>query len=124
MESQGGVMRTWGLLIISMVFWVGAAHADSPKADWGTDDVQTRLSDISRRVAGRVLGTFVREGMTEGQVRRILGRDQRSLPMGGTVGGVLFFHWDYRDYGLSVSFLSDHTGVVRVSAVDFRPFFD
>jgi hypothetical protein len=55
---------------------------------------------------------------------RILGKGQKPLPTGGLTGSTVFRFRCYYDYGLSVSFVSDGSGVLRVDWVAFRPLFD
>jgi hypothetical protein len=62
--------------------------------------------------------------MTERQVSRILGPQQRPLPTGGLIGGVVFSCWHYDSYGLGVTFVSDAKGVYRVAWAACQPLIE
>ena len=93
-----------------------------PSPDSGPSLAWDRLSVVPKRVAGRVLGSLVREGMTVEQVRRLLG-DHEGLPTGGVVGGISFYTYRYPDLGLGVDFVSDGASPARVRAVRYDPLF-
>lgn len=82
------------------------------------------LPDGPRRTAGRVLGRLVLPGLSLGQVRWLIGEHQprlKPLPTVGLVGGALFARFGYENYGLSVTFLSDAAGVLRVGGIVYNP---
>jgi hypothetical protein len=73
------------------------------------------------RFKGRYLGSFVRKGMTQDEVERILGKDDRPLPTDGVIGGILFRSLHYTDLGLGVALIGDEKGVFRVDDISFQP---
>ena len=86
-----------------------------------------RVSDWSKvlyKLQGRLLVNFIRGGMTDEEIVRMLGVGDKPLPTGGLVSGVLFVWRRYDNYGFTVSFVGDNTGVLRVRSVTFRPLFD
>lgn len=82
---------------------------------------QKKIDPVTGRFIGRVLGMFVRRGMTKEQVDRILCGDQCGLEGGFLSGGLISLSWRYDMYGLTVSFSSDEKGVFRVWQVSYWP---
>src|SRR5262249_5441470 len=96
--------------------------ADACPAQAGTPPgcSSDRVKFLSR-LQGRVLGSLIRDGMTDEEVVRILGKGDKPLPTAGLVGGVLFMWRQYGDNGVTVSFISDNAGVLRVDSVTLWP---
>src|SRR5262249_11027442 len=90
----------------------------APRANAGNEFLK-RVVTTANRVQGRILGWFVRTGMTQTEVDQILGSDPSRLDSGALIGGTIFWTWRYSGYGVTVSFLSDGAGVLRVSSIDF-----
>jgi hypothetical protein len=115
-------MRNWIFAIIVLAMLSGAVRADPPKLEAGSGQTWEQFKEIPARVLGRVLGTFIREGMTEEQVTRVLGKDQ-GFPKAAFLEGLLVVTRDYPQLGLSVSFKSGRGGIVRVDTLHYYALF-
>jgi hypothetical protein len=117
-------MVSWALAAI--VAWLSLlpANESGPTSSLTPGGIVGGLPDSPRKLVGRVVARLVSEGIPLERVRWLLGEHQprrKPLPTGGLVGGVRFTRFDYADYGLSVDFVSDSDGVLRVSRVSRDP---
>jgi hypothetical protein len=116
-------VRNWKLAALLIGLLAGPANACDPKqVDRGSEAWQ-QFTAPAKRLAGRVLGSFVREGMIEEQVQDILGRDD-GFPTGGVAGGILFFTKEYSELGLSVSFIGEGGRPTCVRSVSYWPLLE
>jgi hypothetical protein len=83
-----------------------------------------KAGQVVGRLRGRVLGSFIRSGMTQKQVDEALQSDSYRLESGGVISATVVRYWRYYTHGLTVSFRSDKDGVIRVNNVAFWPLFD
>ena len=112
-------------------FWMAVGIAAVLTAPVGADDsvpvnvetVGKKVSQVTARLRGRLLGCLVRDGMTMEEVERILGESH--LDSGGLAGGFIFWRWDYCTHGLTVSFSNDdQESPLRVDGLTFLPLID
>ena len=87
-------------------------------------EIAQEFQRIVGRIEGRILGSFIRKGMTTQQVSRILGDDPLCLESGGQVGVVSCSFWRFYTYGVTVAFISDDNSVLRVDHVTFCPLLN
>jgi hypothetical protein len=119
-------VKTLMLTVVAAAFLTPPSQADDGVASNATTDKAKKATETVMRVAGhlkgRVLGSFVRKGMTSEQVARLLGGADCTVFVPSNAGlSVLHL---YRTHGLSIDFASDKEGVLRVESVTFGALFD
>jgi hypothetical protein len=85
------------------------------------DEEVVNVARILARIRGRLLAQFVKNGMTEDQVSKILGDDFGII--GIMIGSGSFYYHDYHQHGLWVTFVGDKRGIQRVSRISPTPLF-
>ena len=114
-------MRNWKLAMLLIGLLAGTANACDPKQDRGSEAWQ-RFTAPAKRLAGRVLGNFSHEGMTEAQVQEILGCDDCNFFRSG--GGLICCEKCYLEFGVDVMFarrIGDRP--YRVTSVHYGSLF-
>jgi hypothetical protein len=94
--------------------------AATARAAWEYAAPAARAAQLLR---GWWLGGLVRQGMTAEDVEQVLGKGSKPLPTVGIAGGVLFGNMPYRDLWLTVEYLGDEAGVLRVNEVHYWSLF-
>ena len=118
-------MRTWLLAVVAVTLLSGASRAADPAILETIGGAWTKTSKLARWLEGRVLGCLVRDGMTEKQVRLLLGEQRGPGPYPSSSLNACGIHtfWRYDDYALFVTFFTavGSKEPARVARVTFRP---
>jgi hypothetical protein len=102
----------------------GAEALPSVGVDWGHEAFWESVGKLPQRLKGRVLGAFVRKGMTQEQVKQVLGPGSKPFPPLLLTGACLCGHMPYFHLGMSVSYWGDEEGILRVTEVRYDPLFN
>jgi len=116
----------WSLLAIAAAAMLaGEARADDPMPQRGS--VARLLGEVGgalRKARGHALGHLILKGMTEGQVERLIGRNQSRTILEVSGPDHSFEEWHFYECGVRVHFVADRAKVFRVSSVTVRRLKD
>lgn len=114
------------LMLVLLLGGLGQTAEQTPSIEIrrSSCDIGRQICVVANRLQGRVLGSFVSNGMGVEQVECILGKDPSPLPRIGLHACGLFRSMSYHDLGVWVSLCSDQNNILRVYSVSFRPLFD
>jgi hypothetical protein len=76
------------ICLLAAAIFGGAFHLETPAIDYFNSSNWSDAGKVSKRIAGRLLGSLIREGMTIEQVEQILGkRRETAIIPTATAGG-------------------------------------
>jgi hypothetical protein len=116
-------MQTWLLSVCFAGALAGVGGVDNQALKVGTDEnTPNELTLFAKRLAGRVLGSFIQEGMTEKQVRSLLCFLPSPNEGFEMLGGSSTLTLTYPYHGLQVTLKSDNLrDSLAVADVDLWP---
>ena len=130
MNRKTSIVVVVGLVLASASGWT--AERPSGGGPGVVPEVVTaseRALAVARRLTGRVLGSFIQKGMTEDEVRRLMGEEDMCLHFNNRGEETTMHALWYEHLGLSVTFLNYDPctglpiGTMRVTHASFEPLF-
>jgi hypothetical protein len=116
-QGMEGAMLTWLGTVAWLVVLAGPPLAGQAMTlQWDGEWQQARrFGQVPGRLAGRLVGAFIREGMTQQQTDRLLGNDPWHSGSSFFSGSFFCEHRVYHRYGLSLCFCNWDKGCKRAS---------